>query len=204
MKTIGITGGVGCGKTTVLDLINKNCQGKCKILLADNIANELKLYGQPLYEPIVALLGKDIVSSDGEKPQIDKNKMAAVIFNPANKQLLQAINDLVHPAVRKYVLEEIDNCKKSKEYDYFFLEAALLLEEKYDEILDEVWYIYSSVSTRRERLKTGRGYTDEKIDNIMSKQLSEEEFRSHCTYVIDNDGSIDKTLDSVKRAFERH
>jgi len=202
MKSIGITGGVGCGKSTVLELIRQLCPTKCRILLADDIANELKLYGQPLYQAIIDLLGYDIVDESQDPPQIDKKKMADIIFNPKNHHLLKAVNDLVHPAVRNYILYELDRCRKSQEYGYFFLEAALLLEEKYDEILDEIWYIYSGVSTRRERLKSSRGYSDEKIDSIISKQMSEADFRRRCNCVIDNDGSLENTRLSVLKALE--
>lgn len=197
MKTIGITGGVGCGKSTVLSLIEKNC--RCKIYLADDIANQLKEPGEALYEPIIELLGDDILSSGLGSP-IDKNKMASAIFANDADSLLRKVNQLIHPAVRTFIETAMEDCQRSGQYDYFFIEAALLLEERYDEILDEIWYIYSDVPTRRARLKESRGYSDEKIDSIMAKQLSEVEFRSRCSQVIDNNGKLEETEKSIRKA----
>ena len=72
-----------------------------------------------------------------------------------------------------------------------------MIEEKYDAILDELWYIYTDDAVRRERLKKSRGYTDEKIDSIMQQQLSEEAFRKHCKVVVDNSRSPEDTHKQV-------
>ena len=78
------------------------------------------------------------------------------------------------------------------------------LEEKYDEICDELWYIYTSEENRRERLKLSRGYSDEKIDNIFASQLTETEYRKHCKVVIDNNGDISNTISSIKTALSKY
>ena len=71
-------------------------------------------------------------------------------------------------------------------HEVLILEAALLIEEHYDEICDELWYIYTSEENRRERLKLNRGYSDEKIDNIFASQLPESTYREVCKAEIDN------------------
>ena len=82
--------------------------------------------------------------------------------------------------------------------DYFFFEAALLLEEHYDEVCDELWYIYASKEERRMRLKRDRGYSDAKIDAIFASQMSEEAFRSACAHVIDSSGTMEETQAQVR------
>lgn len=77
------------------------------------------------------------------------------------------------------------------------MEAALLIEDKYDEICDELWYIYADEHVRRERLKQDRGYTEHKIDEIMASQLSEEEFSDHCDFEIDNSGDLEDTIRQI-------
>lgn len=72
------------------------------------------------------------------------------------------------------------------------MEAALLIEEKYDEICDELWYIYADEEVRKERLIEGRGYSEKKVREIMANQLSEDEFSSHCDFEIDNSGDLRK------------
>ena len=94
-------------------------------------------------------------------------------------------------------LELTEAEKKKKEADYFFLEAALLIECGYKSIVDEMWYIYASDEVRRARLKASRGYTDEKIDSIMNSQLSNDEFVKASDRVIDNSEDMDKTMSQI-------
>ena len=186
MKVIGVTGGVGAGKSTVLNYIEKNCN--CRIIFSDQVANDIKLKGQSCYEPIVSLLSEDILGEDGE---IDKRKMAARIFS--DEKLLMQVNDILHPAVNDYIFGEIKKEKENGRLDYLFIEAALLIENGYDSIVDELWYIYADEEVRRNRLKASRGYSDEKINDILKGQLSDEEFRRHADFVIDNSGDENDT-----------
>lgn len=192
MKVIGITGGVGCGKSAVLSELEK--EYNCIVLVADMAAKELEKKGQKAYLELVELLGDKILSDDGE---IDKNLMAQRIFE--NPDLLNAVNSIIHPAVKEYILEKIDEAEKKGDVDYFFLEAALLIECGYMEIVDEMWYIYTVEEVRRQRLKKQRNYSDEKIDSIMKNQLSEEEFKNNCTFVIDNSYSLDQTMETIRK-----
>ena len=193
MITIGVTGGVGAGKSEILRYLDNNYS--CRILMSDNAAKELEAPGGVLYEPLVRLL-EEADPEDGssgplllENGEIDKKEMAARIFSDA--QLLTKINELVHPAVNEYIREEIEREKKSGEKEFFILESALLIENGYDRILDSMWYIYCEESVRSVRLKASRGYSDEKIRSIMMSQVSEDVFRSHCDTVIDNTGDFD-------------
>ena len=148
---IGITGGVGAGKSTVLGYIRDNYN--CLVIFSDDVANEIKKKGYPAYDELVKLLGKEILSDDGE---IDKAKMAAAIFN--DKDSLEKVNNILHPAVNTYIINIIGNERKNNVYDFVFVEAALLIENGYDKIVDELWYVYASEEARRERLKASRGY----------------------------------------------
>ena len=194
MKIIGITGGVGAGKSRILKHIKENYNAK--ILLADEVANEIKLRGRECYEPLVRLLGTEVLGADLE---IDKGKMAQIIFRDQEK--LQAVNAILHPAVRQCILRRIREEQQKGEADYFILEAALLIEEHYDEIVDELWYIYADEKTRSKRLKESRGYSEEKIRAIMAGQLSEEEFRASCQVVIDNNKTPEEACRQVDERF---
>lgn len=190
MIVIGITGGVGAGKSEVLNYLKETYNAT--VLLADDVANKLKEPGMPCYEPVIECLGRDILKEDGS---IDRGKMAAAIFSDSEK--LMQINNLIHPAVRTYIENEIKKGKETGDRDFFFLEAALLIEEHYDEIVDELWYIYADENVRRERLQKGRNYSYEKTTSIMKKQLSEEEFRKACTFVLDNSGTPEQTRKQI-------
>ena len=141
MKLIGITGGVGAGKTEVLGLLKELC--RCRVLPADEVGNEVKLPGQPCYERLVELLGRQVLAADGA---IDKKKMAGMIFS--DPSLLDRVNNIIHPEVKRYILEQVASERKKGEADYFFLEAALLIECGYEAILDELWYVHADESVR--------------------------------------------------------
>lgn len=193
MMTIGITGGVGAGKSQILSYIEEHYN--CKVIRADEAAHLLEEPGHVCYDRIVDFLGTGILQNDGF---IDKGKMAAFIFSDEEK--LMGINAILHPEVKKYILEQIERERKKGDIDFFFVEAALLIEEHYDEILDEMWYIHADIGIRSRRLAESRQYSAEKIADIMGKQLSEEEFRKHCSVVIVNNGDLEaayKQIDEV-------
>ena len=192
MKVIGITGGVGAGKSEILAYLREHAN--CRIIIADKVAHDLEKQGGVCYDRIVALLGEEVIAEDGK---IDKSKMAARIF--ADKGLLVQINEIVHPAVKEYIVNEIAKEKKVGRLDYLFIEAALLIEDGYGKIVDEMWYIHTDEKTRRDRLKASRGYSDEKIDSIMREQLSEEEFHKHCSTVIDNSKSLESAYGQIDK-----
>lgn len=193
MKIIGITGGVGTGKSALLSYIKEHYS--CRIILADEAAHQVEQPGELCYDELVALLGRDICDKQG---CIAKDRMAERIFG--NDALLKRVNEIVHPAVKQYILQEIEKEKAKGDAAFFFIEAALLIEERYDLICDELWYIYADVRVRRERLRNTRGYSDEKIDAIMGKQLSEEKFRKHCRIVIDNSGALKAAFEQIDAA----
>lgn len=190
MRTIGITGGVGSGKSEILSYIRKHYN--CRIILADEAAHKLEEPGQICYQELVKLLGTEILNTDG---RIHKGKMAAVIFK--DKTMLQKVNAIVHPAVKNYIQQELQRETERNVYDFFFLEAALLIEEHYEKILDELWYIYAKEDIRRERLRKSRGYSDEKITQIIKEQSPEQIFRSYCKVVLDNSGTIEDVYKQI-------
>ena len=179
MKVIGITGGVGSGKTALLEYIRIHYN--CEIILADEAAHHVEEPGQECYAELVELLTPAILNEDGT---INKKRMAEEIF--ADDSLLETVNGIIHPAVRQQI-------------DFLFIEAALLIECGYLDIVDDMWYIYAAEEIRRKRLKEARNYSDEKIDAIMQSQLSEEEYRKACHFVIDNSGELKDSFEQIDR-----
>lgn len=183
MKIIGITGGVGCGKSTVLHLIKKHANAY--IIMADDVAKGLYTSGSSLVNDIADEFGAACINSDGS---VNKTALADIIFSDENKR--KKLNAMVHPEVKRIILETIDKLKLINTYDLVLIEAALFFEEEYDKFCDEVWYVTAKISVRRDRLKSDRGYSDEKIDSILKAQLPENEFMKKCDKVIDNSGSL--------------
>lgn len=189
MKVIGITGGVGSGKSQILDYLHDKYGAT--ICVADDISKKLQKKGGKCYEPIIKYFGIDILDKNNE---IDRSKLADIVFN--DKEKLKKLNAIVHPAVKDAVREKIKREEKKKT-NLFFLEAALLLEEHYEEICDELWYIHVTADRRMQRLRYARGYTEKKAEEIMQNQASEEYFFKACDRVIDNNKTFIETCDQL-------
>ncbi len=191
MKIIGVTGGVGAGKSEVLRHLEQKYN--CRVIFSDDVANTIKKKGMEAYDKLVELLGTDILNEeDGE---IDRKKMANAVFGKPD--VLKKINDILHPLTNDYIYEQIEKEKNEKKIQILFIEAALLIETGYNKIVDEMWYIFADEEIRRKRLKASRGYSDAKIDKIISSQLSESEFRAGSDFMIDNSGSLEDTLQII-------
>ena len=190
MKVIGITGGIGAGKTKVLDYIKESyC---CRVILADEVGNKVKEPGEECYKELVNLLGSSILNSDGS---INKMAMAETIFK--NTELRNKVNDIIHPAVTRYILGEIEKERVAEKLDFFFVEAALLIECGYEAYVDELWYIHADKEVRKQRLRQYRNYSDEKMEDIMKGQLSETDFKKHCKVVINNSMDFEDTKKQI-------
>lgn len=196
MRFIGITGGVGAGKSEILAYLKK--RKDTRVLLADEIAHDLMLPGSECYERICTRFPDE--SLRDEKGMLQKEQLAKVIFQDAANR--EAMNEIVHPAVKEYVKEVFGEEQRKGQLKYLFLEAALLIEEQYDKICDELWYIYTSEENRRIRLKESRGYSDAKIDAIFASQLTEEEFKKACKVVIDNNGSREELYKQIEEGLK--
>lgn len=191
MRVIGITGGIGAGKSAILDFLQRNY--KARIIQTDLVGHYLMEPGNGTYYPIIEHFGSRILNGD---MTVNRQKLGAIVREDFKEW--EQLNRIVHPRVKEYVVGEI---KKAEEagMEYLFVEAALLIEDHYDAICDELWYIYAEEGLRRKRLREVRGYTEEKIDQIFERQLKDEEFRKHCRVIIDNNGNLEETFRQIRK-----
>ncbi len=182
MIKIGITGGVGSGKSALLDYMKEKYGAY--VIVADELAKSLEQPGEVCYEALKEAFGDGILAEDG---RIDNKAFAAVIFS--DEEARKKANAIIHPAVRVSVEQQLKEQEEAG-CKLFVLEAALLIEEGYDAILDELWYVYVPEDLRIKRLKEQRGYSREKCISIMRGQKSDIEFRKHCRRIIDNGGEL--------------
>lgn len=196
MRFIGITGGAGAGKSEILSYLAK--KPGVKVMLADEIAHEQMEPGTDCYRQICEVFaGEDLFLPGGG---FDRKKMASVIFSDERRR--ERVNAIVHPAVRKSVLAALERERAGGRTRLLVLEAALLIEERYDEVCDELWYIYATEEVRTERLLNSRGYSREKVRRIFESQLAEEEYRRKCRVVIDNNGTVEEALRQLDEVLE--
>ena len=192
MKVIGVTGGVGAGKSEVLGYIAKHWNAT--VVEADEVGYLVMRPGKACYSAIVDLFGTEIVKED---QTLDRELIAKIVFE--NKEMLAKMNGIVHPAVKEYIKKAIKR-EEENETNIFIVEAALLIEDKYDEICDELWYIYTREEIREARLMESRGYSREKVQQIFSSQLKEAEYRKHCSVVIDNNEGLEEMQRQIDAA----
>ena len=185
MKIIGITGGVGSGKTQVLEYLNDKYGAT--ICLTDEVAKKLQKKGGDVFNAIVAHFGEEILDEKGE---LDRVKLGGIVFTDSEE--LAVLNSLVHPAVKEEVRREIRK-EERKNTNLFLLESALLIEDDYDEICDEVWYIHVDADIRKKRLMYARGYSEKRVDNIIASQMKKKDYMMNCDRVIDNSGVFGET-----------
>ena len=185
MKIIGITGGIGAGKSTVLDYLRE--QFHAYVIQADQVGHQVMEPGEICYSQVSALFGEHILKKD---KTIDRKAVSDVVFG--NEEKLKKLNGIIHPAVRQSVLEEIQ-LQKEKKTAIVVVEAALLLEEHYEKFCDKVWYVHTDREIRISRLMENRGYSREKSESIISSQAPDEYFAKHADYIIRNNGDIKDT-----------
>ena len=185
MIIIGVTGGMGAGKSRVLAYLEE--KWSARTIRLDDISRSLLAKNGLCYEETIHIFGEKIIMPDGN---LNRPMIAKMIFEDTG--LRDRLNSLVHPAVKaevRWIAEEM----RQLDAGLLVLEAALLIEGGYREICDELWYIYADEKVRRERLKESRGYTDERISGTFATQLSDESFRTHVDFVIDNSGAFEDT-----------
>ena len=167
MITIGITGGVGAGKSTVLDFLAEKYQAY--VMKADEIGHLVMEPGQECYEPVIALFG----------------------------------NEIIHPAVKRYIRRQLE-LKRQQGQKICVVEAALLLEDHYQEFCDTIWYIHTDQEIRIRRLMENRGYTREKSISIIASQAPEEFFRANADYVVVNNTDLKETWQQIEEGIRKY
>lgn len=191
MITIGITGGVGAGKSTVLDFLEKRYDAF--VIQADRVGHLVMEPGQACYEPVIRLFGKEVIKK--EDKTIDRKYISGIVFSQPD--MLEKLNQIIHPAVKRHILNELE-AKRAEGREIAVVEAALLLEDNYQEFCDEIWYIHTDTEIRIDRLMESRGYSRERSESIIKNQASEEFFRENTDFIVDNSGEPENTWKQIE------
>lgn len=181
---IGLMGGVGCGKSTVMDYLEK--QYNAYIIQSDYVAKEVMTPGFDVFKKI-----KEIFPEVIENNAIDNNKLAAIVFSDKSK--LELLNSIVHPGTIKEIENRINNCNNK----LIIVESAILLGSGIEKYCDELWFCYCEYDERIRRLIKNRNYSLEKAEQIISNQPYDEEYNRFADEFIDNTDSIEKTKEQI-------
>lgn len=191
---IGITGGIGAGKSTVVQYMKEHYP--VYVIVADDVARRLQYPDGTIYRQMIDAFGDDIVNDDRT---LNRQKVAMLIFSDEEKR--RQLNAIVHPAVRQEIERQIE--EQREHFEHIVIEAALLIEEHYDDICDEFWYIDARKELRIKRLMESRGYDKDHCERIMAGQLSREQFQNACSITIDNSGDMEFLKEQLNQLLGR-
>lgn len=189
MKVIGVTGGVGAGKSTILSILKEEYQAV--VIEADGVGKELQAKGGLCYRPMIELFGEEVLLPDG---QFDRAKLASIVFG--DPSMMQKLNSIVHPAVKEEILRRIAKARAEKK-QFCVVESAIFFEAGYQEFCDEVWLIYVEKEIRIRRLMESRGYSREKCLAIMAKQMDDSKEIVGISARINNSYSVENTRQQI-------
>ena len=183
---VGITGGIGCGKSSVTDLLKKL---NVDIVDADIIAREIVEPGKFALKKIVEHFGTEILLPDGS---LDRAQLRVIIFSKKEKK--DWLEELLHPLIKDEIRAQI----KSANSEYVVLSSALLLETRQKDLVDIVVVVDIPETLQIERTTLRDGNSSELVKKIMGSQINRGERLSRADIVIDNSDSLDKLKLKIK------
>ena len=194
MKVIGLTGGIGSGKSTVSQLLHEL---GAVVLDADKVGHEAYKPNTETWLDVVATFGRQILTSHGE---IDRTKLSQIVFS--DPELLTQLNQIVHPRMYEMMRSQIEEFRRQG-VEVVVLEAAILLEAGWTPLVDEVWVTVAPEHEVVKRTLERNRLTKEQILARIHSQLSSEERTEHADVIINNDGSIDELKVKIKELWNR-
>ena len=193
MKVIGLTGGIGSGKSTAAYFL----AGLGAIVMdLDKVGHEvLKTEGE-VRERLVSEFGNRILT-DGD---IDRDKLGGIVFN--DREALRRLNRIIHPAIDRAVRVQLDEYRRQG-VEVVVLEAAAMVEAGGHAQADEIWVTAAPESAVLKRLSERSGYSEEKSKARIRSQIANEERNKHADVVIDTDCSLDELKDRVAEEWQK-
>jgi dephospho-CoA kinase len=183
MITIGVTGGIGSGKSAVTAILRDL---GAAIVDADQVGHQIYQPGATAYGELVAEFGERILAPD---KTVDRKKLGPIVF--ADPAALKRLNSIVHPKMLNRMREMVAEIRARGERLPIVIEAAILIEANWQPLFDEIWLVSAPRGFILSRLERDRGMKADQTEARIRSQLSDQERRQHASVLIDNDGSLD-------------
>jgi dephospho-CoA kinase len=193
MLTIGLTGGIGSGKSTVAQILG---EFGAPILDADKVAHTTYAPGGPAYDAVIAAFGADIVALDRT---IDRRKLGAIVFG--NPEQLNRLTSIVWPATSDGIRRKIAELRASGSKLPIVVEAAILIEANWQPLFDEIWLVRAPREQVLSRIEIQRGAKPSETEARINAQLSDEERTRHASLIIENNGSLEELRELLKEVW---
>jgi dephospho-CoA kinase len=191
MRVIGLTGGIAAGKSTISQALR---DVGAVAIAADQVGHQAYRTGTETHAALVAAFGEGIVAESGE---IDRRALGALVFaDPAQRVRLQ---EIVWPRMKEMMRSQLADLRAGGA-DLAVVEAAVLFEAGWEDLMDEVWVVQASPAIARERLIARNGLTPEDADARIRAQLTNEERARRADVVIDNSGTVEEAVARVQAA----
>jgi dephospho-CoA kinase len=195
MRTIGLTGGIGSGKSSVSKIL---ADLGAFVIDADTVGHEIYLPGKAAWQQVTAAFGQDILAED---QTIDRKKLGAIVFSSADA--LKQLNTIVHPIMFTEIEQRIQAKRDEGFTPPIVVEAAILIEANWLPLADEVWVVVTDKSAIIERVAEQRGMAAKDTEARIANQLSDQERLKHATVVIHNDGSLEDLQQHIQQVWSQ-
>jgi len=193
MLVIGLTGGIGSGKSTVSEMLRAK---GAVVISADLVGHEVYRPDTAVWDEVVAAFGRDVLTADRE---IDRRKLGSIVF--ADPEARRRLNAITHPPMRRQMAERLDDLRRQG-VRVAVLEAALLIEAGWVDLADEVWLTLVGPAEAAQRLMARSGLSREEAEARIASQLSNEERLEHANVVIDTDCSLEEVARRVDELWD--
>ena len=195
MYTVGIAGGIGSGKSALTRFLAE--MPDVSVILADDVAKRLMVEDPEVRSRVRALFGREAYHADGE---LNRRAIAERVFDDA--AALDALNEIVHPATRRAMLDEIEQARTDG-VQLLVYEAALIFETGADAVLDHVVLVDAPLETRVERAMRRDDSDREAILARAARQMDPAEARQRADTVVDNTGSLEELQAEARALYHR-
>jgi len=195
IPVIGLTGGIGAGKSTVTQML---AELGAAVIDADKVGHQIYLPDLPAWREIVEAFGAEVLNPDRT---INRQALGQIVF--ADPQALRRLNHIVHPKMFDRMVELIAELHARGGLEAIVVEAAVLIEANWMPLVDQVWVVVASEAVVVDRLAKQRHLAPEQVRTRIAAQLPNDERLKHAHVVIRNDGSLEEVRDVVQHAWDR-
>jgi dephospho-CoA kinase len=194
IPVIGLTGGIGAGKSTVTQMLEEL---GAAVIDADQVGHQIYLPDLPAWREIVATFGQTVLNADRT---INRQALGKLVF--ADPEALHTLNRIVHPKMFDRMAELIAELRAHGGMKAIVVEAAVLIEANWMPLVDQVWVVVASEAVVVNRLAKQRHLSPKQVRTRIAAQLSNDERLRHAHMVIRNDGSLDEVRTAVLQAWD--
>lgn len=194
IPVLGLTGGIGVGKSTVIQVLEEL---GAAVIDADKVGHQIYRPDLPAWREIVDTFGADVLNADRT---INRQALGKIVF--ADPEALRRLNRIVHPKMFDHMLELIAELRARGGMTAIVVEAAVLIEANWMPLVDQVWVVVAAEAVVIDRLAKQRQLAPEQVRTRIAAQLSNDERLKHAHVVIRNDGSFEEVRDAVQQAWD--